>query len=171
MIPIVVCGQNRVTAKKTLDKIAKKLDTSKYTVTKIQADAIDSAAPILAALESPPLLGGKTAVIIMYLSENTPSKTKSILQTIKNTLTKLPTKTPVVFFEPYEKSHVATKAKKWMWKVIEHAPAQKRELNNVLLKKLRSKGIRIDSNYAYKLTNRLGENDLRHTTDTDKIAA
>lgn len=168
MVPTILFGKNRIATKKTLDKIVAALKEKSFEIQRIDGSSVDSTQEILSALETPSLLGAKTAIILSYLSENKPRTVKDNLQAIKNTLSK--TKAKLIIYEPYEKSTVIKQAKKWMWKVVEHKETDRRSLPSKINKKLREKGIQTSPYTGKVLAERTGYDENRLETEIEKLS-
>lgn len=170
MVPTVIAGKNRIAASRTLKKLLRGLNKKGYRIKKIDAERLDSPAEILAEIESPPLLGEKTAVIVSYLSENKPGKAKEILQAVKNALPNTKSFSGrLIFYEPYEDSRVVKQAKKWMWRILDHKETSKRGLASHIAKKLKKKGVDADYSLGRKIAERTGFDSNRAETEAEKL--
>jgi len=165
MVPIVIYGEDRISAKNSLDSFCKHLQESGFNVRKIYGDIIKDTTQISNAAQNSPLFKEKTALAILYLYENSD---KTIQEAIIN-IAKI-SKIPFIFFEPTKESLAIKTAQKNPWKLVHFPAINKRNIPKWTYETAQALNLKISREFSFKIAEILEYNEALIYQALRKIA-
>lgn len=150
MIPVVIYGADRLSAKQKFDQFCEDLKSKGFKIKKIDGDTLKDTQSIFNELKTSPLFAEKTAIAILYLGQNPNIKLqKDILKMAKSA------NKPVVFFETEENGEVISFAERAPWKLIRFEKPEKRLIPEWIVNTAKSFGISISIGWAKQIADTL----------------